>query len=175
MADDELARIDVIDRLFHAATGMLAPGKDYPAAMHPPDPEERRKAWSKWNSSRAYKDAIGRIVQLESMLAFVENERDELAEERATRLASPSELTPEVSPLGAPGVPIEAIRLLEWFASRRSDYPGEIVSLGIVGDNDGTSVAVHCWLPDGADSVAANVEQPSLAEAARAALEKVSR
>jgi hypothetical protein len=44
-----LARIDVLDRLFYAATGMLSPGKDYPAAMGEPyTNEERRERYARW-------------------------------------------------------------------------------------------------------------------------------
>jgi hypothetical protein len=54
MTSSDLWRADIIswceytDEAFRRSTGMLAPGKDYPAAMHPPDNEDRREQYRAW-------------------------------------------------------------------------------------------------------------------------------
>lgn len=37
---------------FYAESGMLAPGRDYPQAQHPPTDRERREAWDAWCARR---------------------------------------------------------------------------------------------------------------------------
>ena len=47
-----LERVERIEKAFHAATGMLAPGKDYGAHDHPPSDADRRAAWNAWADKR---------------------------------------------------------------------------------------------------------------------------
>lgn len=75
---DRLARIDVLDRLFYAATGMLAPGKDYPAAMGAPHTnEERRERYSKWCAEDLWNTLLDRVVSLEAQLAKADEELEQ--------------------------------------------------------------------------------------------------
>lgn len=43
-----LAYHDAMDGAFYRASGMLAPGKDYPSLSCPPSNEDRRERWSAW-------------------------------------------------------------------------------------------------------------------------------
>lgn len=94
-----------------------------------------------------------------------------------TRPAEAGELAPVVTALGAPGVPREAIELLQWMARRHESHRHEDVSVefkvyGVA--SIGARVEVLSLTQSG-HTVALAERGPSLAEAARAALEKVSR
>lgn len=92
-----------------------------------------------------------------------------------TRPAEAGELAPVVTALGAPGVPKEAVELLSWLMQRRVDYPAEEVSVCVCAEPaHGYEVTLDAELK-GMQTARTVQSGSSLAEAARAALEKVSR
>jgi chromosome segregation ATPase len=75
----ELDRYEVEASLFRAATGLMAPGKDEPMAMNSVHTqEERRAAWDSWISTRAFVDALDRIIRLEAAAERSAEETDDL-------------------------------------------------------------------------------------------------
>ena len=60
------ARYECLAALYAARYGRLAPGKDDP--VQDSGTEENRDLWKLWVSTRALRDAIARIVELEREL-----------------------------------------------------------------------------------------------------------
>ncbi len=93
---------------------------------------------------------------------------------RQTRLASPSDQSPPVSVLGAPGVPKEWFDLLAWREQALVEHPHGVTRLAV--DANAELVRVEIGTGDAVEpSDKAVIWHKSFAEAARAALEKVSR